>query len=130
MRAEPDPAPAFAAGGAERGEVFARHPQSALPPERRAGFMGLSYFAFDPAGRVLADVEASERRRYDVASSGGATMAFERIGIARFALGGGGRAPQPFLALRPRGGPVFPLPPPAAGGRAHRAPPPPPPPAE
>jgi uncharacterized protein (DUF1684 family) len=88
VRAEPDPARAFAAWVAERDELFAHHPQSALPAERRSGFGGLSYFAFDPAGRVLADVERAERRRYDVASSDGGTMAFERIGIARFPLGG------------------------------------------
>jgi len=88
VRAEPDPARAFAAWVAERDDLFAHHPQSALPPERRAGFGGLSYFPHDPAGRVLAAVEPAERRRYDVASSDGATMAFERIAVARFALGG------------------------------------------
>jgi uncharacterized protein (DUF1684 family) len=88
VRAEPDPARAFAAWVAERDELFAHHPQSALPPARRAGFAGLSYFAHDRAGRVLADVEPAERRRYDVPSSDGTTMAFERIAIARFALDG------------------------------------------
>ena len=88
VRAEPDPARAFADWVAERDELFARHPQSALPPERRPGFTGLSYFPHDPRGRVLADVEAGERRRYDVGSSDGGTMAFERIGLARFALHG------------------------------------------
>jgi len=88
VRAEPDPARAHAGWVAERDDLFAGHPQSALPPERRAGFGGLSYFPHDPAGRVLAEVAAAERRRYEVPSSDGATMAFERIGVARFALGG------------------------------------------
>jgi len=88
VRAEADPARAFAAWIAERDDLFARHPQSALPPERRADFGGLSYFPHDPGGRVLADVAAAERRRYDIPSSGGKAMAFERIGVARFALGG------------------------------------------
>jgi uncharacterized protein len=86
VRAEPDGARAFAAWVAGRDDLFAQHPQSALPPERRAGFGGLSYFSHDPAGRVLADIEPAERRRYDVPSSDGATMAFERIAVARFAL--------------------------------------------
>jgi uncharacterized protein (DUF1684 family) len=86
VRAEPDPARAFAAWVAARDELFRTHPQSALPPERRAGFAGLSYFEHDAAGRVLADVAPAERRRYEVPSSDGATMAFERIGVARFAL--------------------------------------------
>jgi uncharacterized protein len=88
VRGEPDPARGFAGWVAERDELFARHPQSALPPARRAGFSGLSYFEHDPAGRVLADVEPAERRRYEVPSSDGATMAFERVGVARFALDG------------------------------------------
>ena len=37
VRAAPDPARAFADWVAERDELFASHPQSALPPERRAG---------------------------------------------------------------------------------------------
>jgi uncharacterized protein (DUF1684 family) len=88
VRAEHDPARAFAAWVAERDDLFGSHPQSALPPARRVGFGGLSYFPYEPAGRVLAEVVATERRRYEVAASDGATMAFERIGVARFALGG------------------------------------------
>ncbi len=88
VREDADLARAFAAWVAGRDELFARHPQSALPPERREGFGGLSYFPHDPAGRVLAEVEATERRRYDVPSSDGDTMSFERFGVARFALGG------------------------------------------
>jgi uncharacterized protein (DUF1684 family) len=88
VRAEPDPARAFAVWVAERDGLFASHPQSALPPERRTGFAGLSYFPFDPAGRVLADVAPAEPRRYEVPSSDGATMAFARVGVARFALAG------------------------------------------
>ena len=87
VRGDPDPAHAFAAWVAERDDLFAHHTQSALRPERRAGFAGLSYFEHDPRGRVLADVEATERRRYEIASSGAEAMSFERIGIARFTLG-------------------------------------------
>src|ERR671939_70018 len=81
VRAEPDPARAFDAWVAERDDLFARHPQSALPPERRADFGGLSYFPFDSRGRVLAEVADAERRRYDVPSSDGAVMSFERVGV-------------------------------------------------
>jgi uncharacterized protein len=88
VRAEADPARAFAAWVAERDDLFAHHPQSALPPQRRTGFAGLSYFPHDPRGRVMARVEPAERRRYDVEASVGEAMAFERIGVARFALDG------------------------------------------
>jgi len=87
VRADPDPARAFAGWVAERDDLFAHHPESALPPERRAGFGGLSYFPFDPGGRVTADVTPTEHRRYEVASSDGGTMSFDRVGVARFALG-------------------------------------------
>ena len=87
VRAEPAPARAFAAWVAERDDLYAHHPQSALPPERRAGFRRLEYFPFDPAGRVLAEVAPAERHRYDLPSSDGAAMSFERVGVARFALG-------------------------------------------
>jgi uncharacterized protein (DUF1684 family) len=88
VRAEAEPARAFADWVAERDELFAQHPQSALPPERRPGFTGLAYFPYDPRGRVLAEVDDTQRRRYDVGSSDGGTMAFERFGVARFALDG------------------------------------------
>jgi len=87
VRDEPDPARAFTTWVAERDDLFARHPQSALPPERREGFGGLAYFAHDPRGRLLAEVVATERRRFDVPSSDGEVMSFERIGVAGFVLG-------------------------------------------
>jgi uncharacterized protein (DUF1684 family) len=87
VRDDSDPAHAFEAWVAERDDLFARHPQSALPPERRERFRGLSYFPHDPRGRVLADVVAAERRRYDVPSSDGVAMSFQRLGVARFVLG-------------------------------------------
>ena len=104
VRAEPDPAREFAAWVAERDDLFAHHPQSALPPDRRAGFAGLSYFPHDPRGRVLADVEPAERRRYDVEASVGESMAFERIGVARFALDGSACALELYWLLGYGGG--------------------------
>jgi uncharacterized protein (DUF1684 family) len=86
VREDPDPAHAFAAWAAERDDLFAHHPQSALAPERRAAFAGLSYFPHDPRGRVLAELEPAERRRHDVPSSDGEVMSVERVGVARFAL--------------------------------------------
>jgi uncharacterized protein len=104
FRAEADPARAFAHWVAERDDLFAHHPQSALPPERRAGFAGLSYFGFDPAGRVLADVAPAERRRFEVPSSDGGTMELERIGVARFALAGADRELELYWLLGYGGG--------------------------
>jgi uncharacterized protein len=88
VRDDPDPEHAFAVWVAERDDLFAHHPQSALPPERREAFEGLSYFPYDGRGRVLAEVAAAERRRHDVPSSDGGVMSLERVGVARFALDG------------------------------------------
>jgi uncharacterized protein (DUF1684 family) len=87
VREDPDPEHAFETWVAERDDLFAQHPQSALPPERRERFTGLAYFPHDPRGRIDAHVAPAERRRYDVPSSDGEAMALERIGVARFALG-------------------------------------------
>jgi uncharacterized protein len=88
VREEADPAAAFALWVAERDDLFARHPQSALPVEHRAGFEGLSYFPYDAGARVTAAVEPAPREAYEVPSSTGDSMSFERVGLARLALAG------------------------------------------
>jgi uncharacterized protein (DUF1684 family) len=104
VRAERDPGRAFAHWKAERDDLFAHHPQSALQPGRRPGFTGLSYFPHDPDARVLATVEPAERRRFEVPSSDGATMALERIGVGRFVLGGADLALELYWLLGYGGG--------------------------
>ena len=42
---------------AGRDTLFRTHPQSALSPDRRANFTGLSYFAYDPAYRLVLPVD-------------------------------------------------------------------------
>ena len=88
VRAEPDGERAVTAWRAGRDALFARHPQSPIAPERRPAFSGLSYFPFDPAARVAAVVQPTDRRRFEVPASTGPAMAFTRFGVARFALGG------------------------------------------
>jgi uncharacterized protein (DUF1684 family) len=88
VRAEPDAARAAAGWRAGRDELFARHPQSPIPPAHRGRFEGLPYFPFDAAARVTADVAAAERERFEVPASVGEPMAFTRFGVARFTLGG------------------------------------------
>jgi uncharacterized protein len=87
-RAEPDVARTAACWRSGRDELFARHPQSPLPPDARDGFGGLAYFPFDPAARVTADVAPAEHRRYELDASAGEPMAFVRFGVARFELAG------------------------------------------
>jgi uncharacterized protein len=71
---------------AVRDDLFRTHPQS--PLQDRASFGGLPYFDYDPALRVLADVEPVERVRREIATSGEEPYSFTRFARARFDLDG------------------------------------------
>ncbi len=87
-RETPDPAVAWEEWRSVRDELFASHAQSPIPPDARAGFVGLPYFDYDPAARALADVAATPERHYDIATSGDGSYGFTRFGLASFALRG------------------------------------------
>jgi hypothetical protein len=86
IRAEREPERAWRHWRDVRDELYRTHPQSPLPPERRAE--PVPYFDYDPALRALADVEPAERERREIPTSGEAPYAFTRFARARFALGG------------------------------------------
>jgi len=90
VRAASDHARAWGRWRSVRDDVFATHPQSPIPGPARSGFPGLPYFDYDPAFRVLADVEPAPEEHYDIATSGedGGSYGFTRFGVARFAVGG------------------------------------------
>ena len=88
VRDEPDPAAAARLWRTTRDELFARHPQSPLPPDARADFAGLPYFDHDPALRVLAAVVPAEPQAIDIGSSGEAPIRFTRFARAEFTLAG------------------------------------------
>ncbi len=76
-----DPHAAHAHWRAARDQLFGHHPQSALPPDERASFRGLSYYDYDPAYAVVASVDTDVAvERFDVATSTGAAVTFERFG--------------------------------------------------
>ncbi|MGZ3641161.1 MAG: DUF1684 domain-containing protein, partial [Candidatus Limnocylindrales bacterium] len=101
-----DAAGATAAFRAAKDELFRTHPQSPLPPDERASFRGLRYWAYDPAWRMTvqlddgdaaAEAPAGEPAVSPLAlsplatpialpNSGAQTVAFRRIGSV--ALGG------------------------------------------
>jgi uncharacterized protein len=71
-----------------RDELFRSHPQSPLPAgAARAGFAGVACFEYDPALRLLAEVEAAEPRSLELAGSAGSKTRFTRFAVARFELG-------------------------------------------
>lgn len=89
-RATEDPAAAWLAWRAGRDELFSTHPQSPIPPHRRAGFEGVPYFDHDPEARVLAEVEPAHAEHHDIATSGEGegSYGFTRFAVARFELAG------------------------------------------
>jgi uncharacterized protein (DUF1684 family) len=88
VRSAADPAEAWSLWRAVRDDLFANHPQSPLPPERREAFDGLPFYDYDPAARALADVGEAEPRTYEIATSGEGAYSFTRVGVATFELGG------------------------------------------
>jgi uncharacterized protein len=84
VRAAPAPEAVWWRWRAARDELFRTHPQSPLPVENRASFAGLGYFEYDPALRVLADVEPAEEARILIAGSGEEPTPFRRFATASF----------------------------------------------
>jgi uncharacterized protein (DUF1684 family) len=89
-RAASDPQAAWIRWREARDELFASHPQSPLPPEDQAAFLGHPYFDYDPGARVLADIAPAEPEQYDIATSGEeeGTYGFTRFAHATFKLEG------------------------------------------
>lgn len=76
-----DPAAAHRLWRDGRDTLFASHPQSPLPPDRRRTFTGLPVADYDPAYAAVAELRDDvERTRFPVGTSGGGTIDFVRIG--------------------------------------------------
>ncbi len=71
-----------------RDEMFADHPQSPLPVDRRAGSDGLTYFAYEDAYRVDAEVHPIEEQVLTISHSASGETPFRRFAEARFELHG------------------------------------------
>ena len=71
-----------------RDELFRSHPQSPLPPERRASFESLEYWPYDPAARVVAELEDVDAPPEPIASSGTEPILFRPFARAGFELHG------------------------------------------
>jgi uncharacterized protein len=88
IRADPEPERAWRRWRETRDELFRSHPQSPLPPDARRSFAGLPCFDYEPALRVLANVEPAEPVPREIATSGERPYAFRRFARARFGLAG------------------------------------------
>jgi uncharacterized protein len=74
---------------AVRDELIRTHPQSPIrDPAQRSVFPGPDYFPYDPAARVLAEVEPAEPERVVIEASADGRYSFTRFGTAAFELAG------------------------------------------
>jgi uncharacterized protein len=89
VRASEAPERAWELWRAVRDELIRTHPQSPIrDPEARAASPGPDYFPYDPAFRVLAEVEPAEPERVVIEASADGRYSFTRFGTARFDLAG------------------------------------------
>jgi uncharacterized protein (DUF1684 family) len=82
-----DPEGALARFRAGRDRLFREHPDSPLPPERRAGFPGSDWWPHDPALRFEARVEPLPSQSSVATSLVGEAFRLDRIGRVRLAVG-------------------------------------------
>jgi uncharacterized protein (DUF1684 family) len=82
-----DPQAAHQLWRKRRDELFRSHPQSALPPEKRAAFSGLPYREYDPAFVFTAKVRSVTHESYDVDTSTGGVIRFVRFGAVDLPIG-------------------------------------------
>lgn len=87
IRAGDDPEAAWRRWRRARDTMFREHPQSPIPEAERAGYPGVPVFDYDPAFRVLADLEDADPVPLEVTTSRDGTYAFTRFAVARFELG-------------------------------------------
>jgi uncharacterized protein (DUF1684 family) len=90
LRRRPADAATLAWFRAQKDALFRSHPQTPLPPERRASFGGLAYWPYDPEARVVARFESTFKQEAEPAPAAAAEaeIAFVRIGTLRFVLKG------------------------------------------
>jgi uncharacterized protein len=83
IRASSDPEGAWRLWRSTRDDLFRTHPQSPQP-----GYTGLEYYAYDPAARVLAELEDLEAPPAAIETSGPEPMLFTPFALAHFDLRG------------------------------------------
>jgi uncharacterized protein len=84
VRASSDHRTAWTSWCEARRALFREHPRSPLPVAERDQFTGPYVYDYDPAWRVLADVDAAEPMRFELATSNSGPMAFTRFARADF----------------------------------------------
>lgn len=73
-----------------RDDLFHHHSQSALSPDQKAAFTGLRYYAYNPAYRVVAQIDQNvepDILQVDLGEDG--RLTYERFGQVKFTLPNG-----------------------------------------
>jgi uncharacterized protein len=86
IRRDPEPRHGWQRWRDVRDELFRSHPQTPIPSG--SGFASVPYFDYDPALRVLGDVEPAEHVHREIATSGTKPYPFTRFARTVFTLGG------------------------------------------
>ncbi len=106
IRGNPDARAAWTRWREARETLFREHSQSPVPPVERTTFSGPHTYPYDPAWRILAEVDPAESRRFELPTSTGEAMAFARFATVAFDLGGNELSLELYL-LEGYGGGVF-----------------------
>ena len=87
VRDDPDPAHAWTHWRAVRDELLSSHPQSPLS-DKGGDFESARYYDYDPALRLVAELEDAESQELDIATSRWSSYRFTRFGRVGFELRG------------------------------------------
>ena len=88
VRADNDPASAWALWKHERDRLYRSHSQSPIPAAARGDSTAPEYYAYDPELRTTAHVEAADGAAFELPDSAAGHVVAERAGTARFLLRG------------------------------------------
>ncbi len=83
---EAEPREGWRAWRDERDHLFETHPQSPLPERERGRFESLDFYDYDPAYRVLGEIEGAPEEELRVPSSRDDEMVCRRVGRVQFEL--------------------------------------------
>jgi len=88
VRRAQDPEPAWAEWRSGRDALFATHAESPVPASELGGFTGSPFFDYDPAWRLLVDVEPVDEKIALIDHSGDGATRFVRFGTAHATFDG------------------------------------------
>ena len=74
---------------AARERLFREHSDSPITPEKRAGWRGLGWYAYDKAWRVRGVIDSSAKRKtFDIPLASDGVLRCTRVGCVRFEVAG------------------------------------------